>query len=55
MWLVQDHCLLTNVQAKAKVASFRSNQARFLMQMETCSIWEIVTLDLQEHQTQANL
>jgi len=55
MCLVQDHHLLTNVQAKTKVANLRSIQARFLMQMETCSTWEIAMLDLQEHQTQANL
>jgi len=55
MCLVRDHHLLTNMQAKAKAASLRSNQARFLTQMETCSTWEIVMLDLQEHQTQAIL
>jgi len=34
-----------NIQAKAKAASFQSNQARFLSQMEMCSMWEIVTLN----------
>jgi len=55
MWLVQDHRLLTNVQAKAKAASLQSHQARFLGQMEMCSTWEIVMLDLIDWQMQATL
>jgi len=55
MHLVRDHQLLTNVQAKAKTASLHAHQARFLAQMETCSTWEEATVDLIDHQTQANL
>jgi len=46
---------LTNIQAKAKAASLRAHQARFLVQMETCSTWEVATVDLIDRQTQANL
>jgi len=55
MHLIHDHQLLTNIQAKAKAASLRGNQARFLSQMETCSTWEIAMLDLYDNQTKANL
>ncbi len=55
MRLVRDHRLLTNTQAKAKAASLRAHQARFLAQMETCSTWEVATVELIDRQTQANL
>jgi len=44
MHLVRDHQLLTNIQAMAKAASLWAHQARFLLQMETCSTWELATL-----------
>jgi len=55
MRLVQDYHILMNAQAKAKADSLRLHQERFLAQMETCSTWEISTLDLKDRQTDANL
>jgi len=55
MCLVRDHHLLTNMPSKTKVASLQAHQARFLAQMETCSTWEIVMLDLVDRQTQVIL
>jgi len=55
MRLVCNHQLLTNIHAKAKVASLCAHQAQFLGQMETCSTWEIATLNLINRQTQATL
>jgi len=55
MQLVQDYCIITNAQAKAKANSLCLHQERFLAQMETCSTWEISTLDLTECQTDMNL
>jgi len=55
MRLARDYRILTNAQAKAKADSLRSHQERFLAQMETCSTWEISTLDLTDRQTDANL
>jgi len=55
MRLIHDHRLLTNTQAKAKAASLKAHQARFLSQMEACSTWEPAALDLIDKQTQANL
>jgi len=55
MQLVQDHWLLTNMQAKEKAASFCAHQARFLAQMENCSTWEPATINLIGQQMQATL
>jgi len=55
MRLVRDYRILTNAQAKAKADCLRSHQELFLAQMETCSTWEILTLNLPDHQTEANL
>ena len=55
MRLVRDHKLLTNTKAKAKAASLRTNQQRFLSNMETCITWELSTLDLVDSTTGANL
>jgi len=55
MRMVSDHCLLTNMQAKAKAASLRLHQAQFLAQMQMCLTCKVVTLDLIDRQTQVNL
>jgi len=55
MQLIRDHRLLMNTQAKEKATSLQVHQARFLAQMETCSMWELATLDLIDQQTQATL
>jgi len=55
MQSVRDYRILTNAQAKAKANSLRSHQEWFLAQIETCSTWEISTLDLTDRQTDANL
>jgi len=55
MRLVRDYKLLTNTKAKAKADSLRSNQQRFLANMETCITWEISTLDLPDTTLGANL
>jgi len=55
MRLVQDHKLLTNTKAKAKADSLQANQHRFLLNMETCITWELLTLDLVDSTTGANL
>ena len=56
MHLVRDHKLLTNTKAKAKEASLRANQQRFLSSnIETCITWELSSLDLQDTTISANL
>ncbi len=55
MRFVRDYRLLTNSQAKAKADCLRAHQERFLSQMETCTTWEIATLDLEDHATEATL
>jgi len=46
MRLVRDHRLLANTQAKEKAASLQAHRAHFLAQMETCSTWELATINL---------
>jgi len=55
MRFVRDYHLLTNSQAKAKANCLRVHQECFLAQMETCTTWEITTLDLEDHATEATL
>jgi len=55
MRFVQDYCLLTNSQAKAKAECLKAHQEHFLNQMETCITWEIVALDLEDCATEATL
>jgi len=55
MRFVRDYKLLTNSQAKAKAECLRAHQERFLAQMETCTTWEIASLDLADHSTEATL
>jgi len=55
MWFVCDFCLLTNSQAKAKAECLKVHQEQFLNQMETCLTWEVTTLDLEDHTTEATL
>jgi len=55
MQFIQDYCLLTHSQAKAKAECLKAHQERFLNQMETCITWEIATLDLKDHTTEASL
>jgi len=55
MRFVHNYCLLTNSQAKAKVACLWAHQELFLSQMETCTMWEIASLDLEDHATKATL
>jgi len=52
MQLVQ---LSAKIQPKAKASNLHSNQARFLMQKETCSMWEFATLKLHDHQRRVTL
>jgi len=55
MWFVHDHQLLTNFQAKAKAECLRTHQECFLAQMEMCTTWEILNLDLEDHSMEATL
>jgi len=55
MHFVYDYCLLMNSQAKAKAECLCVHQERFLSQMETCTMWEIASLDLEDHSTKAML
>jgi len=55
MRFVRDFKLLMNSQAKAKAECLRAHQERFLSQMETCTTWEIASLDLEDHSTEATL
>jgi len=55
MCFVRDYRLLTNSQAKAKAECLKAHQERFLNQMETCVTWEIASLDLEDHSTEATL
>jgi len=55
MRFVHDYRLLTNSQAKAKADCLHAHQERFLAQMETCTTWEIETLDLEDHSMEATL
>jgi len=55
MRFVHDYCLLTNSQAKAKAKCLCSHQEWFLSLMETCTMWEIVNLNLKDHPTEATL
>jgi len=48
MRLVRDFRLLTNAKAKDKAQSLRATQGQFLCQTETCTTWEIATLDLED-------
>jgi len=53
--LVWDAWLLTNPTVKAKAMSLQALQNHFVLQMESCMMWEIATLDLLEKTLQANL
>jgi len=55
MRFVRDYCLLTNSQAKAKADCLKAHQECFLSQMAMCIMWEITTLDLEDHATEATL
>jgi len=55
MCLVQNAQLLTNPTVKAKSMSLWSLQNCFTLQMESCLMWEIATLDLPDKTLQANL
>jgi len=55
MQFVHDFCLLTNSQAKAKAECLKAHQEQFLNQMETCLMWEVAALDLEDHMTEATL
>jgi len=55
MRFVCDYRLLTNSQAKAKADCLWAHQECFLAQMETCTMWEIATLDLEDHSMEATL
>jgi len=55
MWFIRDFCLLTNSQAKAKAECLKAHQERFLNQMETCLMWEVAVLDLEDHTPEATL
>jgi len=55
MRFVRDYHLLTNSQAKAKAECLHAHQEWFLAQMETCTTWEIASLDLEDHSTEAML
>jgi len=55
MQFIRDHHLIINLQAKAKAECLWAHQECFLNQMEMCIMWEILTLDLEDHLTEATL
>jgi len=55
MHFVRDYQLLTNSQAKAKVECLKAHQECFLNYMETCIMWEITALGLEDHATEVTL
>jgi len=55
MRMVRELHLLTNTDAKAKAASLRTTQQRFIDNMDSCISWELTTLELVDKATQASL
>jgi len=55
MRMVRELHLLTNADAKAKAASLKTTQHRFLDNMDSCISWEVVTLNLVDKATQASV